>query len=251
MLDRIATALRSRVLLLVLDNCEHLLGSSASVAETVAHAGAGLRVLATSREPLKVEGEWLYRVPPLTIPAEDETDPEEILNHSAVQLFMSRTMAAEPRSLDCGANVEVVGSICRHLDGIPLAIELAAARAATLGIEALADRLGDRFRLLTDGRRTALPRHQNSPRHGRLELHAPDRFGASGAASFGYIRRQLRPRRRPARSRRRWRTRRRYDGRNWQPRREVASCGRDGRRNHPLSFAGDDASLRTREIERK
>jgi DNA-binding winged helix-turn-helix (wHTH) protein len=120
MLDRIATALRSRVLLLVLDNCEHLLGPSATMAETVAQAGVGLRVLATSREPLKVEGEWLYHVPPLTIPREDERDTEEILNHSAVELFMSRTAAAEPRFRDSGANVEVVGSICRHLDGIPL-----------------------------------------------------------------------------------------------------------------------------------
>ena len=160
MLDRIATALRSRVLLLILDNCEHLLSPSASVAETVTRAGGGLRVLATSREPLKVEGEWLYHVPPLSIPAAEVRDTNEILNHSAVELFMSRTAAAGPHFRDCGPNVEVVGSICRRLDGIPLAIELAAARAATLGIEVMSARLDDRFRLLTDGRRTALPRHQ-------------------------------------------------------------------------------------------
>ena len=159
-LDRIAAALRSRELLLILDNCEHLINSSASVADTVTRAGVGLRVLATSREPLKVEGEWLYRVPPLNIPAEDVRDTEEILNHSAVELFMSRTAAAGPHSRDCGPTVEVVGSICRRLDGIPLAIELAAARAATLGVEAMSARLDDRFRLLTDGCRTALPRHQ-------------------------------------------------------------------------------------------
>jgi predicted ATPase len=146
--------------LLILDNCEHLVSSSASVAETVTRAGVGLRVLATSREPLKIEGEWLYRVPPLNIPAEDVRDTEEILNHSAVQLFMSRIAAAGPHSRDHGPTVEVVGSICRRLDGIPLAIELAAARAATLGVEAISTRLDDRFRLLTDGRRTALPRHQ-------------------------------------------------------------------------------------------
>src|ERR1700730_11623776 len=160
MLDRIATALRSRVLLLILDNCEHLLSPSASVAEAVTRAGGGLRVLATSREPLKAEGEWLYRVPPLSIPAEDVRDTDEILNYSAVKLFMSRTAAAGAHFRDCGPNVEVVGSICRRLDGIPLAIELAAARAATLGIEAMSARLEDRFRLLTDGRRTALLRHQ-------------------------------------------------------------------------------------------
>ena len=160
MLDRIAAALRSRELLLILDNCEHLVNSSASVAETVTRAGVGLRVLATSREPLKVEGEWLYRVPPLNIPAENVRDTNEILNHSAVELFMSRIAAAGPHSRDCGPTVEVVGSICRRLDGIPLAIELAAARAATLGVEAMSARLDDRFRLLTDGCRTALPRHQ-------------------------------------------------------------------------------------------
>jgi predicted ATPase/DNA-binding winged helix-turn-helix (wHTH) protein len=160
MLDRIATALQSRVLLLILDNCEHLLGPSANVAEAVTRAGGGLRVLATSREPLKAEGEWLYRVPPLSIPAEDVRDTGEILNYSAVKLFMSRIAAAGPHLHDCGPNVEVVGSICRRLDGIPLAIELAAARAATLGIEATSARLEDRFRLLTDGRRTAPPRHQ-------------------------------------------------------------------------------------------
>jgi len=160
LLDRIATALRSRILLLILDNCEHLIGPCASVAETVMRAGGGLRVLATSREPLKVEGEWLHRVPPLNIPAEDMRDADEILNHSAVELFMSRTAAAGPHFRDLGSSVEVVGSICRRLDGIPLAIELAAARAATLGIEAMSARLDDRFRLLTDGHRTALPRHQ-------------------------------------------------------------------------------------------
>jgi predicted ATPase/DNA-binding winged helix-turn-helix (wHTH) protein len=160
MLDRIATALRSRGLLLILDNCEHLLSPSASVAETVTRAGGGMRVLATSREPLKVEGEWLYHVPPLSIPAEEVRDTNEILNHSAVELFMSRIAAAGPHFRDCGPNVEVVGSICRRLDGIPLAIELAAARAATLGIDVMSARLDDRFRLLTDGRRTALPRHQ-------------------------------------------------------------------------------------------
>lgn len=160
MLDRIATALRSRSLLLVLDNCEHLLDSIAGVAETVAQAGVGLRVLATSREPLKVEGEWLYRVPPLTLPAEDVRDPEEILQHSGIELFVSRTAAAEASFRDIGPNAEVVASICRRLDGIPLAIELAAARAATLGMDVLAARLDDRFRLLSVGRRTALPRHQ-------------------------------------------------------------------------------------------
>ncbi|HEY2135329.1 MAG TPA: winged helix-turn-helix domain-containing protein [Xanthobacteraceae bacterium] len=160
MLDRIAGALRARELLLVLDNCEHLLDSVAAVAEAVAQAGVGLRVLATSREPLKVEGEWLYRVAPLTLPADNVRDPEEILQHSAIELFMSRAAAAQASLSGIGPNADVVAAICRRLDGIPLAIELAAARAATLGIDVLAARLDDRFRLLSAGRRTALPRHQ-------------------------------------------------------------------------------------------
>jgi predicted ATPase/DNA-binding winged helix-turn-helix (wHTH) protein len=158
--ERLATALASAHLLLILDNCEHVIDAAARIAEAFLHASATLRVLATSREPLRAEGECVYRVPALDVPAEGTDETEEMLRHSALQLFVVRARAAEPRfSLDARSGA-AVAKICRHLDGIPLAIELAAARAAALGVEGLASRLDDRFSLLTDGLRTALPRHQ-------------------------------------------------------------------------------------------
>ena len=130
------------------------------MAQALLHTNAAIRVLATSREPLRVEGEHLYRVPPLAVPAEGADDMDELLRHGAVQLFVTRARAADPHFSPDGGTAAVAAAICRRLDGIPLAIELAAARGAALGIEDLASRLDDRFRLLTGGRRTALPRHQ-------------------------------------------------------------------------------------------
>jgi predicted ATPase len=117
-------------------------------------------VIATSREPLRAEGERLYRVPSLAVPTEGSQDAEDSLRYGAVRLFVARARAAEPQFSADRHGAAAMAAICRRLDGIPLAIELAAARAAALGIEALAARLGDRFQLLTGGRRTALPRHQ-------------------------------------------------------------------------------------------
>jgi predicted ATPase len=152
--------LGSRRLLLVLDNCEHVIDAAASLAETLLHANASLQVIATSREPLRAEGEWVYRVPPLDVPPEGEDDLEAVLQHSAARLFLERTRAAAPAIL-LGAGVAAATTkICRRLDGIPLAIELAAARAVALGVEGLAARIDDRLGLLTEGRRTAPPRHQ-------------------------------------------------------------------------------------------
>ena len=153
-------ALGSQRLLLVLDNCEHVIDAAAGLAETLLHANASLQVIATSREPLRAEGEWVYRVPPLDVPPEGEDDLEAVMQHSAARLFLERTRAAEPAIL-LGAGVAAATTkICRRLDGIPLAIELAAARAAALGVEALAARIDDRLSLLTEGRRTAPARHQ-------------------------------------------------------------------------------------------
>src|SRR6202043_1273156 len=118
------------------------------------------RVIATSREPLRVEGEWVYPVPPLAVPAEGSPHGEEPLRYGAIRLFVERAHAAAPSFSSDARALAAMAGICRRLDGIPLAIELAAARAATLGIEGLAARLDDRFRLLAGGRRTALPRHQ-------------------------------------------------------------------------------------------
>jgi predicted ATPase/DNA-binding winged helix-turn-helix (wHTH) protein len=158
--DSIASALNGRRLMLVLDNCEHVIEAAASMAGALLRFGGTAHVLATSREPLLTEGECLYRVPSLAVPAEGVADLEEILRHGAVQLFMTRATSADPHFSPDARNVATLTTICRRLDGIPLAIELAAARGASLGVEELATRLDDRFHLLTGGRRTALPRHR-------------------------------------------------------------------------------------------
>ncbi|MCT9929540.1 AfsR/SARP family transcriptional regulator [Planotetraspora sp. A-T 1434] len=143
---RLLAALSGRAMLIVLDNCEHLVGAAATLADRLLADCPGVRILATSREPLGITGEMLWPVRPLD------------LGH-AVRLFADRAAAARPgyRPED---DREVVERICRGLDGMPLAIELAAARLRTLSAEVIADRLGDRFRLLTGGSRTAMPRHQ-------------------------------------------------------------------------------------------
>src|SRR5438270_10141513 len=158
--ERVANALAAKQLLLVLDNCEHLVGAAASMAEAVLRANPAACVLATSREPLRAEGECLYRVPSLAAPTEGGRDVEDLLQYGAVRLFVARARAAERQFSPDKPAMAAIAAICRHLDGIPLAIELAAARTTALGVEELAARLDDCFQLLTGGRRTALPRHQ-------------------------------------------------------------------------------------------
>jgi predicted ATPase len=158
--ERVANALGASQLVLVLDNCEHLIDAAAKIIEALLRAHSTIRVLATSREPLRTEGEYLYRVPPLAVPAEAVEDMEEMLQAGAVRLFVVRARAADPHFSPDGRTAAIAAAICRRLDGIPLAIELAASRGAALGIEELASRLDDRFHLLTGGHRTALPRHQ-------------------------------------------------------------------------------------------
>ena len=156
----VANALRSKRLMLVLDNCEHVVDAAAQMAELLLRANPAARVIATSREPLRAEGEWVYPVPPLAVPTEGSPVGYDPLRYGAVRLFVERARAAEPHfSPDERVAAAIVG-ICRRLDGIPLAIELAAGRAAALGIEGVAARLHDRFRLLAGGHRTAMPRHQ-------------------------------------------------------------------------------------------
>jgi predicted ATPase/DNA-binding winged helix-turn-helix (wHTH) protein len=158
--QRVAHALTSRRLLLVVDNCEHVIGAAAEMVEAVLLAGSAVQIIATSREPLRVEGERIYPVPPLEVPAEHAEADDDPLRCGAVQLFIERARAAELHFAPDRRMMTTITAVCRRLDGMPLAIELAAARAATLGIEELAARLDDRFHLLTGGRRTALPRHQ-------------------------------------------------------------------------------------------
>jgi non-specific serine/threonine protein kinase len=156
----VARAIGARKLFLVLDNCEHVVDAAAKLAETIVRMCPHAYVLATSREVLRIEGEHVYRVPPLDVPPQHEEEPGSILGHSAVQLFMARTRALHSDFSPHRTNLRVIAAICRRLDGIPLAIEFAAARAATLGLQQVVSRLEDRFALLAGGRRTALPRHQ-------------------------------------------------------------------------------------------
>jgi predicted ATPase/DNA-binding winged helix-turn-helix (wHTH) protein len=159
--QRVAQAFADRRLLLVLDTCEHVIAAAAAMAEAVLGAGAALYIIATSREPLRAGGEWVYPVQPLAVPAVDIAADDDLLRYGAVRLFIERARAAEPHFAPDRRLMAMIVAICRRLDGIPLAIELAAARAPALGIEALTARLDDRFRLLlTGGRRTAPPRHQ-------------------------------------------------------------------------------------------
>jgi predicted ATPase/DNA-binding winged helix-turn-helix (wHTH) protein len=157
--ESVVQALAGRRLLLVLDTCEHVIEVAASMAEAALGSGSELRVLATSREALSAEGEWIYPVPPLAVPAADR-EPGDFFEYGAIRLFMERARAADPLFAWDEVLAELTAAICRRLDGIPLAIELAAARAPALGVEGLAVHLDDRFDLLTGGRRTALPRHQ-------------------------------------------------------------------------------------------
>jgi predicted ATPase/DNA-binding winged helix-turn-helix (wHTH) protein len=157
--DHLAAILGRKRLLLMLDNCEHVIESAARIAEALLRGAPGLHILATSQERLAAEGERVYRVTPLQVPPTDGGGVAAALHHSAVELFVGRAQAVDPAFTLDDDTAAHVANICRHLDGIPLAIELAAARVATMGVAALSARLDDRFRLLTGGRRTALLRH--------------------------------------------------------------------------------------------
>jgi predicted ATPase/class 3 adenylate cyclase/DNA-binding CsgD family transcriptional regulator len=146
--------------LVVLDNCEHLVGACASLAERVIRATPHVRLLATSREPLGVHGEITWRIPSLEVPPDEPVEGAAVARFDAAQLFVDRAQAAVPAFALDDVTAGDVAAICRRLDGLPLAIELAAARLRSMTIRAVADGLDDRFRLLTGGSRTALPRQQ-------------------------------------------------------------------------------------------
>ena len=153
--------LESKELLLVLDNCEHLLEAVAYVVGEITRAAPGVRVLATSREPLSAPGEHVLPVPPLELPPAYTTEPlRQLRENEAVALFLERAEAATGAFELSAANQSAVVDLCRRLDGLPLAIELAAVRTRVLGVEQILERLSDRFALLTGGGRAALPRHQ-------------------------------------------------------------------------------------------
>jgi predicted ATPase len=171
-LDRLVAALAGRRALLVLDNCEHLVAAAATLADRVLAGCPEMRILATSREPLNINGETLWPVGPLELPPDRAVAPDRLAperktadwaggrSYASVALFEQRARAVSPGFSVTPANAEAVHRICRALDGMPLAIELAAARMRSMTADQVAARLDDRFRLLTSGSRTALPRHQ-------------------------------------------------------------------------------------------
>jgi predicted ATPase/class 3 adenylate cyclase len=165
-LESLTEHLSDREVLLLMDNCEHLVEDAARITASLLQTCRGVRIVATSREPLRVAGEQVWRIPSLGLPSgaalpRSRRDlPQALAASPAVQLFLDRAASVRPGLSLTPENAAWIAEICRQLDGIPLAIELAAARTRVLSVEQIAQRLTDRFRLLTGGNRTALPRHQ-------------------------------------------------------------------------------------------
>ena len=186
MTERLVDALQDKDLLVVLDNCEHLIDACARVADAIVGGCEGVRILATSREPLAIIGEVLCPVGPLPFPS-SAAPFADAAPAPAVRLFVDRASAVRPGFVLDDGNIGAVVEICRRLDGMPLAIELACARLRTLPVHEIAARLGERFRLLTGGSRTALPRHRTL--HAVVEwswelLTAEERVVARRLAAF-------------------------------------------------------------------
>ena len=160
-LETLSSALRSRQSLLVLDNCEHLVTTIGQLVDALIHACPRVHILSTSREALSIAGETTWRVPPLRMADPNHLPKLEALTqYEAVRLFIDRALAGQPHFAVTNRNAPAVAQICHRLDGIPLAIELAAARVTVLTPEQIAERLDQRFQLLTGGSRTAIPRQQ-------------------------------------------------------------------------------------------
>ncbi len=159
--ETVTDSLRAKSVLVILDNCEHLVAACADLTDALLRACPNLRILATSREALGVTGETTWRIPSLSVP-----DPQRFLpldrftEYEAVRLFRDRAVMNQPQFAITRDNAPAIAQVCHRLDGIPLAIELAAARVRVLAVEQIASRLDDRFRLLTGGSRTTLPRQQ-------------------------------------------------------------------------------------------
>lgn len=158
--DVLTQHLATAEMLIVFDNCEHLLAACAHLADSIVRAAKGVTLLTTSREPLGVAGEVTWRIPSLALPAEGECDAAQLAHFDAIRLFVERAHAARSDFALDATNAVQVSRICRRLDGIPLALELAAARVRALSLDRLAEGLDDRFRLLTGGARTAMARQR-------------------------------------------------------------------------------------------
>jgi predicted ATPase/DNA-binding CsgD family transcriptional regulator len=160
LLETLADALRPRRLLLALDNCEHLIDACARVCQRLLASSPGLRLIATSRQPLRVAAETVWQVQPLPVPPAGELTAEDACRYEAIRLFADRAAAASPGFVISPANAAAVAALCRALDGMPLAIELAAAWVRALSVEQIGARVADRFGLLITGDRTAPPRQR-------------------------------------------------------------------------------------------
>ena len=158
--DIVTDYLRAKNLLLIFDNCEHLIEACAQLAEHFLRTSPNIKIIVSSREALGINGETVYRVPSLSLPEQAEASREALAGYESIQLFVDRAQAANPKFDLTEKNAASVAQICRRLDGIPLALELAAARVTVFSAEQIALRLDDRFKLLTGGSRTALPRQQ-------------------------------------------------------------------------------------------
>jgi predicted ATPase/DNA-binding SARP family transcriptional activator len=160
LVESMLEALAPQRILIVLDNCEHLIEAAAKTADEIERSCPRVHLLVTSREPLDIPGERVYRVPSLSLPSEDCEDADEIAQADAVALFAQRAKDHDASFVVDPSAVQLLSVVCRRLDGIPLALELAAARLASMSLDDLAARLHDRFRILTRGSRVALPRQQ-------------------------------------------------------------------------------------------
>ncbi|GAB4466045.1 MAG: hypothetical protein OHK0029_37120 [Armatimonadaceae bacterium] len=157
----VTDVLRNRRTLIILDNCEHLIEACAQIADLLLRSCPDVKILATSREPLNIAGEHTYRIPSLALPdPKSNLRQENLTQYEAVRLFIERAVQIRPDFTVTNQNAPALASLCTRLDGIPLALELAAARIRSLTVEEIESRLSDAFRLLTGGSRTALPRQQ-------------------------------------------------------------------------------------------
>ncbi len=158
--DALIDALACQDALILLDNCEHVIEAAAKFCDAAMRQCPRIRIIATSREPLGIDGERVYRVPSLSLPPADAQAATDLAEFDAVRLFAERAKAHDPEFAVDGATAALVGTICRRLDGIPLALELAAARMSSMSLQQVCERLDQRFRLLTGGSRSATPRQQ-------------------------------------------------------------------------------------------
>ena len=248
--EHIAMALGTKRVLLVLDNCEHVIEAAARMVEVLLRSTPSTCVLATSREPLRAPGEFVYRVPPLEVPGEELLGREDLLKAGSVKLFMARARDAEPQ-FSPDKRVAAIAAICRQLDGIPLAIELAAARTSALGVEGLA---ATARRPLQTSDRRAPHRAAAAPdaaRHSRLELRVAPRDRTRGATPAVRVCRQFFAGSGERRCGRRHHSRVRCLRLRCQPGREVTRHRRFRACRHALPVTGNDPCLCRRKAQRK